>query len=219
MTNVIDVAPEPPPGGANEPQLSQQQDTGILWRPYVDPPLLTPQMVLGLDDTSPAHRQRLSRYLAALVTTRRAPVHINVAFNAVYFGFDLEARSYVGGPLNELFSLPVVQVEAGGDALPVGALVNITTGARPLFAEVVYKEGAHPLLGGDGSLPGGYRASGRRDRARAVRGRGGQRAGRAGAAGADCRRRGRVRRRAIAYGRTVAAGRRAAAAWTPTGMC
>jgi hypothetical protein len=138
VTNVIDVAPEP----------------GILWRPYVDPPLLTPQMVLGLDDTSPAQRQRLSRYLAALVATRRAPVHINVAFNAVYFGFDLEARGYVGGPLNELFSLPVVQVEAGGDALPVGALVNIMTGARPLFAEVVYKEGAHPLLGDDGSLPG-----------------------------------------------------------------
>ena len=55
--------------------------------------------------------------------------------------------------LNDLFSFPEVYVEAGSDALPVGALVNIASGAHPLFAEVVYKEGAHPLLRDDGSLP------------------------------------------------------------------
>ena len=110
-------------------------------------------MVLGLDEASSAERQRLLRYLAAFVATRRAPVHVNVAFNAVYFGFDLTTRSYVGGALNDLFSFPEVHVEEGSDALPVGALVNIATGAHPLFAEVVYKEGAHPLLGDDGSLP------------------------------------------------------------------
>jgi len=130
-----------------------QEDAGALWQPYVDPPLLTPRMAIGLDEVSAAERQRLFRYLAALVATRRAPVHVNVAFNAAYFGFDLEARSYVGGALNDLFSFPEVHVQEGGDALPVGALVNIATGVHPLFAEVVYKEGAHPLLGDDGSLP------------------------------------------------------------------
>ena len=150
--SVIDVALVSPSGRPGEPQLSQH-DAGALWRPYADSPLLTPRMVLGLDDTPPTERQRLLRYLAALVAARRAPVHVNVAFNAVYFGFDLETCSYVGGPLNELFSLPVVHVEAASDALPVGALVNITVGTHPLLAEVVYKEGAHPLLGDDGSLP------------------------------------------------------------------
>ena len=139
-------------GGSDERQLPQE-DAGALWQPYVDPPLLTPRMVLGLDEVSTVERQRLLRYLAALVATRRAPVHVNVAFNAAYFGFDLETRSYVGGALNDLFSFPEVHVQEGGDALPVGALVNIATGVHPLFAEVVYKEGAHPLLGDDGSLP------------------------------------------------------------------
>ncbi len=103
-------------------------------------------MVLGLDEASSAERQRLLRYLAALVATRRAPVHVNVAFDVVYYEFDLTTRSYVGGALNKHGSFPEVYVEAGSDALPVGALVNIASGAHPLFAEVVYKEGAHPLL-------------------------------------------------------------------------
>lgn len=149
MTDV-DVAPV---DGAEERRPSQQ-DASAIWQPYSDPPLLTPRMMFSLDEASPGERQRLLRYLAALVATRRAPVHVNVAFNAVYFGFDLAARAYVGGALNDLFSLPEVRVEAGSDALPVGALVNIMAGTHPLFAEVVYKEGAHPLLGDDGSLPG-----------------------------------------------------------------
>lgn len=138
--------------GSDERQLPQE-DAGALWQPYVDPPLLTPRMALGLGEVPAVERQRLLRYLAALVAARRAPVHVNVAFNAAYFGFDLEARSYAGGALNDLFSFPEVHVQEGGDALPVGALVNIATGVHPLFAEVVYKDGAHPLLGDDGSLP------------------------------------------------------------------
>jgi hypothetical protein len=134
-------------------QRLPEQDAGPVWQPYLDPPLLTPQMALGLDAASSEESRRLLRYLAALVAARQAPVHVNVAFNAAYFGFDLPTRSYVGGALNDLFSFPEVHVEVGGDALPVGALINIATGARPLFAEVVYKEGAHPLLDDSGSLP------------------------------------------------------------------
>ena len=60
---------------------------------------MTPGMVLGLDEASSADRQRLLRYLSLLVAARRAPVHVNVAFNAVYFGFDLTTGGYVGGAL------------------------------------------------------------------------------------------------------------------------
>jgi hypothetical protein len=129
------------------------EDAGAVWQPFVDRPLLTPQMILGVDDVAPNDVQRLRRYLAALVAARRGPVHVNVAFNACYFGYDLTQNAYVGGALNDLFSFPTVDVSSTCETLPVGALVNITAGAHPLFAEVVYKEGAHPDLREDGSLP------------------------------------------------------------------
>ncbi|RSN33167.1 hypothetical protein DL990_14245 [Amycolatopsis sp. WAC 01416] len=110
-------------------------------------------MLLGLDSMEDEEQQRLFRYLVALVITRTAPVHVNVAFNAVYFGFDLTVSGYVGGATNDLFSLPEVHAGEENDALPVGALVKITSGGRPLFAEVVYKEGAHPDLQDDGTVP------------------------------------------------------------------
>ena len=124
-----------------------------MWRPFIEEPVLTPAMALGWEATAPPDRERLSRYLSALVAARRAPVHVNVAFNAVYFGYDLTTRGYVGGPL-DLFEFPQVRFGETTDALPVGAMVNIAAGEHPLFAEVVYKEGAHPALEADGAVPG-----------------------------------------------------------------
>ncbi|WP_410582288.1 hypothetical protein [Amycolatopsis sp. lyj-108] len=129
------------------------RDARPVWQPYVDPPLVTPGMLLGLGVMADEEQQRLFRYLAALVSTRTTPVHVNVAFNAVYFGFDLTVGGYVGGATNDLFSLPEIHAGEENDALPVGALVKITSGGRPLFAEVVYKEGAHPDLQDDGTVP------------------------------------------------------------------
>jgi hypothetical protein len=124
-----------------------------VWQPYVtEEPLVTPPMVLGLDQVDLDDRERLSRYLSALVASRSAPIHVNVAFNAVYFGYDLDADGYVGGPL-ELDAFPTLAFGSTTDALPVGAMVNVATGTEPLFAEVVYKEGRHDELGGDGALP------------------------------------------------------------------
>ena len=123
-----------------------------MWRPYEDEPLFVPQMLLGFDALEPADADRLTRYLAALVA-RRGVVHTIVAFNAVYFGYDLTFGGYVGGPVDfDRFE----QVTFGETtaALPVGAMVNVATGADPLFAEVVYKEGAHPALRDDGDVPG-----------------------------------------------------------------
>ncbi|MEY9937592.1 hypothetical protein [Streptacidiphilus sp. MAP5-3] len=151
MTNLEVDAAAPlgsPPAGTQ----SHDSRRSAMWVPYVAEPLLTPRMVLGLDAADHKDRLRLTRYLAALVAFRRTPVHVNVAFNAVYFGFDLASGGYVGGPL-ELEAFPEVAFGQTTEALPVGAMVNIATGTEPLFAEIVYKEGAHPSLGEDGQLP------------------------------------------------------------------
>jgi hypothetical protein len=123
-----------------------------LWRPYEDEPLFVPQVLLGFDALEPVDADRLTRYLAALVA-RRGVVHTIVAFNAIYFGYDLSFGGYVGGPVDfDRFE----QVTFGETtaALPIGAMVNVATGSDPLFAEVVYKEGAHPAVRDDGDVPG-----------------------------------------------------------------
>lgn len=130
----------------------QDHDGGSLWRPYVDLPLLTPAMTLGLDHADLVDQQRLLTYLSALVVRRRTPIHVNVAFNAVYYGFDLSTMSYVGGPVDP-FEFPMVPMADTIDALPVGAMVRVDVGSDPLFAEIVYKEGAHPEVGDDGAVP------------------------------------------------------------------
>jgi len=127
-----------------------QRRTG--WRPYEDAPLLTAPMTLGPGHAEPTEEQALITYLGQLVAERQAPVHVAVAFNAAFFGYDLTERAYVGGPL-ELDHFPPVTFGETTDALPVGAMIAVTAGATPLYAEVVYKEGAHPDLGNDGHVP------------------------------------------------------------------
>ncbi|WP_164494171.1 hypothetical protein, partial [Streptomyces sp. ADI97-07] len=70
----------------------------------------------------PADEARLRRYLLALVERRAAPVHVAVAFNAVYFGFDTDAAGYAGGPL-DIGDFPSVAFGDEMEALPVGAMI------------------------------------------------------------------------------------------------
>jgi hypothetical protein len=123
-----------------------------VWRPYEDDPLFVPEMLLGFDALDPSDADRLTRFMAALVA-RRGVVHTAVAFNAVYFGYDLGFGGYVGGPV-DFDQFPRVAFGETTDALPVGAMVNVAAGGDPLYAEVVYKEGAHPALRDDGDVPG-----------------------------------------------------------------
>jgi hypothetical protein len=123
-----------------------------VWRPYVDQPLFVPELTLGYSALDPTDAARLRRYLTALVS-HRGVVHTAVAFNAIYFGYDLTYGGYVGGPV-DFDAFPPVAFDQTAPALPVGAMVNVAAGAEPLYAEVVYKEGAHPDLGQDGHLPG-----------------------------------------------------------------
>ncbi len=123
------------------------------WRPYQDAPLLTAPMTLGPGHADPDDEQALGNYLGALVEQRTAPVHVAVAFNASFFGYDLTDRAYVGGPL-ELDDFPHVTFGEVTSALPVGAMLTVTAGASPLYAEVVYKEGAHSAPDAGGDTPG-----------------------------------------------------------------
>ncbi|WP_407918399.1 hypothetical protein [Kitasatospora sp. NE20-6] len=111
-------------------------------------------MALGLAAVDPGEAEPLGLYLSALVAARGCPVHVAVAFNAVFLGYDVGAGGYVGGPL-ELDAFPSVSLGDATAALPVGAMVNVRTGAEAFPAEVVYKEGAHPLVdaAGWGELP------------------------------------------------------------------
>lgn len=122
------------------------------WRPYEDAPLLTAPMTLGPGHADRTDEQALTDYLGQLVAQRDAPVHVAVAFNGAFFGYDLTERAYVGGPL-ELDDFPHVTFGETTDALPVGAMVTVIAGANPLHAEVVYKGGAHADLCDDGQVP------------------------------------------------------------------
>ncbi|WP_309144161.1 hypothetical protein [Streptomyces sp. BR123] len=120
--------------------------------PYGDRALLTSAMTRGYDAVPQRDRERLLRYLEAVVAARRAPVHTAVAFNAVYFGYDLGGEGYGGSPLR-LDDFPVITFGECTPVLPVGAMVCVATGSDPLYAEIVYREGAHPEVGALGDVP------------------------------------------------------------------
>jgi hypothetical protein len=130
---------------------SAQPAAARPWRPYIDDPLLTPAMALGPEHVPASQMRALRRYLGALVAARNTPVHVNVAFNACYFGYDL-TKGYAGVAVDPA-SFPTVMLGQTIDALPVGALINVASGGDPIWAEVVYKEGAHSELGDDGAVP------------------------------------------------------------------
>ncbi|MEE1940953.1 hypothetical protein V1L54_16320 [Streptomyces sp. TRM 70361] len=110
-------------------------------------------MTRGYDAVPDRERDRLLRYLEAVVAVRPAPVHTTVAFNAVYFGYDLGGDGYGGSPLC-LDDFPVITFGERAPVLPVGAMVCVATGAEPLYAEIVHKEGAHPEVDALGDVPG-----------------------------------------------------------------
>lgn len=130
---------------------SKQPTAARPWRPDTDDPLLTPAMTLGPEHVPASQMRDLRRYLGALVAARNTPVHVNVAFNACYFGYDL-TTGYAGAAVDPA-SFPIVALGQTIDSLPVGALINVASGGDPIWAEVVYKEGAHSELGDDGAVP------------------------------------------------------------------
>jgi len=122
------------------------------WQPYGVEQVLTPSMTRGHTAVPLEEMRRLRRYLVAVVDDRQGPVHTAVAFNAAYFGYELGGDGYGNGAF-DIDAFPVVTFGDETPALPVGALVRIETGSDPLYAEIVYKEGRHPLAAEDGEVP------------------------------------------------------------------
>ncbi|MFI6346130.1 hypothetical protein [Streptomyces sp. NPDC050560] len=120
--------------------------------PFGEQALLTPAMATAPESVPPEERRRLLQYLEAVVATRPSPVHVTVAFNTVYFGYDLNGDGY-GRSTLRLDEFPVVAFGERMPSLPVGAMLRVATGSDPLYAELVYKEGAHPAIGALGELP------------------------------------------------------------------
>ncbi|AXI81605.1 hypothetical protein C7M71_023020 [Peterkaempfera bronchialis] len=137
-------------GGSAAP--SARCDGSGVPDPYGDRALLTSVMTRGYDAVPHQDRERLRRYLEAVVAARQAPVHTTVAFNTVYFGYDLGGDGYGGSPLR-LDDFPVVTFGEYAPVLPVGAMVCVATGSDPLYAEIVYREGAHSEVGSFGDVP------------------------------------------------------------------
>jgi len=123
-----------------------------LWRPYSETVLLTADMATGPAHVSAADMLALSQYLDALVAARGIPVHVNIAFNAVYFGYDLDQRGYVGGPL-DLDAFPSLTHHGSQPGLPVGSMVRLTAAKSALYGEMVYREGAHSSVDEHGHTP------------------------------------------------------------------
>lgn len=135
----------------HEPTADSQRGMDVP-DPYGERALLTPAMTAGHDSVPEHERERLRRYLEAVVTARLAPVHTAVAFNAAYFGYDLGGEGYGASPLRPE-DFPMVTLGECAPVLPVGAMVCVTSGSDPLFAEIVYREGAHPEASAHGDVP------------------------------------------------------------------
>ncbi|ALO96785.1 hypothetical protein SHL15_5724 [Streptomyces hygroscopicus subsp. limoneus] len=131
--------------------VGEREQTGVP-DPYGGRALLTSAMTEGYAAVPDQERSRLRSYLEAVVAARPAPVHTTVAFNAVYFGYDLGGDGYGGSPLC-LDDFPVITFGECAPVLPVGAMVCVATGSDPLYAEIVYREGAHPEVGALGDVP------------------------------------------------------------------
>ncbi|MCA1683992.1 MAG: hypothetical protein LC708_02545, partial [Actinobacteria bacterium] len=116
------------------------------------PVRFVPELVLGRDALAPEDRAALVAHLGRLAATRGGILHPNVAWNALYYDWDPEARTY-GAHGVDLDACPPLRHGDTHDAVPVGALCWVAVGSDYCWGEVVYKEGAHPAIHADGEVP------------------------------------------------------------------
>jgi len=112
-----------------------------------------PELTLGAGELTRSRQLDLQRFLVEVICQRDCPLHVASLWNALYFNYDLE---YWGFHLDRLEQkrIPTRNALQRDAALPVGGFVQVHTEAAcgDLFAEVIYKEGAHPELD-EGWLP------------------------------------------------------------------
>lgn len=125
-----------------------------LWRPAHDAPLFSGELLAGPDELTSLDmdaRSRIQAYLAAVVAARRFPLHVNVVWNALHYGYDLFSGGYHEGLLRvDAFTT----LNSGSAAtLPIGAMVTLPA-ATPLWTEIVHTEYDDTGFDVDGDLPG-----------------------------------------------------------------
>lgn len=111
---------------------------------------LPTDIILG--NPSPQQAEQLVAYLTELARTRAIALTVPTAFNALAFGYDLPTRRYTSSHI-DADHLPLATLEETVAALPTGALVRLGTASTPLPCEVLYREGEHPQIQPDGTLP------------------------------------------------------------------
>ncbi|UOZ07020.1 hypothetical protein [Amycolatopsis sp. WQ 127309] len=118
-----------------------------IWRPLRDDPLFTAELLVEPD----APHERVLAYLEQVALTRRTPLHVATAFNAVHFGFGTDGSGYRGELLDpELF----FRLDTGTNSvLEVGMFVRVERGGHTLWAETVGQFGAHHGVEADGWVP------------------------------------------------------------------
>jgi hypothetical protein len=94
----------------------------------------TSEFLLGAEKLAPAERASYQAYFRAVVQQRGFPLHTASLWNTLYFGWNLDLRSYLGRGVQHALA-------ESGPAIPVGTFVEVKAGTRILWAEIVYKEG------------------------------------------------------------------------------
>lgn len=116
------------------------------------PVAFVPELTLGLDALRAGDRERLVGQLDRVAASRGGVLHPNVAWNALYYGWNPDGSGYDAYGVDLDASPPLIHGDVN-DAVPVGALLLVATGAKVLWGEVVYKEGAHPNVDELGEVP------------------------------------------------------------------
>ncbi len=108
-----------------------------------------PQLLLGADHVRPADKAAIRDFLRKMLRYRRCPLHINSLWNALYFDWTPDC-GYVGLPPERIETRRLGET---APAVPVGGFVCVESGSgKDVWAEVIYKEGRHPLLGVGGAV-------------------------------------------------------------------
>ena len=110
----------------------------------VDDDLFCPELTEGYAALSADQRQEIGNFLTRVVAARTFPLHVATLWNALYFGYDPNGKTYSGRNIS-LEEIPVRTMAHRARALPVGSFVRVQTEtlSGELWAEVVYKEGRH----------------------------------------------------------------------------
>jgi hypothetical protein len=101
--------------------------------------LISTDLLLPLEQMPLADQRSYQTFFFEAVRQRGFPLHTASLWNALYFGWSFEHRSYLGRGLR-------MTLVAGGGPIPVGAFIEVPVGNSLLWGEVVYKEGRDPRV-------------------------------------------------------------------------